>query len=324
MERDGERGGNKESSKNWGWPLYHFVAFIHFLCVCVMGLADYCITTSTLISPKRLMGLYLISQEQRVEAWEKYIVLPFNFSLFQMVQSTRRSHFGWKKFDFEVQCTAAAWRAKKGNPWLGGGTAEKCGLGKNLYFRYIVDYRLLQHAQEVFHVLHNAEFQPSLCPWYDLIHCPHTVYPHPYTHTHTPQQPWKAQSDNQLSPLLMSISGWDRTPRQGPDQFTPARHRLPSPSSPAGFERGHTNIFDSKRNCVCVCQSYVCAPTRNCLLISKQLGWCLFEMLLSENLLDKRERRGSINKSGRKGRGEVGMGRGEVEGGLQHPKTPKH
>ena len=140
----------------------------------------------------------------------------------------------------------------------------------------------------------------------------HAVNPHLYMHIYMqmPQQPWTPQSDDQLSPPLMSISGRGCTPHQGPERSAPARHHLPSPFIPCRVWVRTSKYIPLKlafRVCVCVCvfsTAYVCAHTCNCLLISKQLGWCLFEMLLSANWLDKRGRK--YKQESEEGRGGGG------------------
>lgn len=131
---------------------------------CVFRLADYSITTSILISPKTPHGTlpHFTRTEGRKRGkkkmWKKIYRTAFlTFHYFKCFKVQREAISAGKKFDFEVQCTAAAWRAKKGIRYWEEEQQRSVVGGKKFVF-ITVDYRLLQRVQEFFHVLQNTEF----------------------------------------------------------------------------------------------------------------------------------------------------------------------
>lgn len=89
-----------------------------------------------------------------------------------------------------------------------------------------------------------------------------SLWPHPlhtyiptsmHAYIHTPQQPWEALSDSQLTQLLTSISGWDCAPHQGGGhQFTPAQHPLPLTLISCQVWTRTRKYIPLERVCVCL------------------------------------------------------------------------
>lgn len=206
-ERQGERGRYVEAGIKLRVTTESFCIIYSFLlCVCVetLWLKYHDFHSHLSKTPRGTLPHFTWK-----EAWEKKKAILLCLSTFHYfkcfkVQGEAISIEG----SYTLMCNVRQrMMGKKGNPWLGGGT-----VGKRIYIRSGTDFCLMCRKSE--------KFQPSLCPWYDLTRCTHvptSIYTYIYTHIHTPQHTWKAHSDSQLSPLLMSISGWHRaSSRIGP------------------------------------------------------------------------------------------------------------